>query len=53
MPYQTNADLPDNVRLHLPEHAQAIIARHSTALSADTKAIPGARKSLIASLGLL
>jgi cation transport regulator len=24
MPYQTNADLPDNVRLHLPEDAQAI-----------------------------
>jgi cation transport regulator len=24
MPYQTNADLPDNVRLHLPAHAQDI-----------------------------
>lgn len=24
MPYRTNADLPDQVRRHLPEHAQDI-----------------------------
>lgn len=24
MPYRTNADLPDSVRLHLPDHAQDV-----------------------------
>lgn len=24
MPYETNSDLPDSVRSHLPSHAQAI-----------------------------